>query len=145
VLRNALGFVAVILVAVILVNVLHTSDREAVEDEMVRLIGLAREGGEDAVAGILDSFAEDYRGSGYYSRESIERRLRSHLVPAGRLTSLTHGSIDAIVKGSEIMIPTVSLKAEFGGDAMQVVVAVTWAKRGGAWKIVEVQRWKFGE
>ena len=67
------------------------------------------------------------------------------LVPSGRLKSLTHGSIDAIAKGDEIAIPTVSIKATYEGGVRQGVFAFTFAKRDGRWKIVNVQRWKFGD
>jgi len=145
VVRNVLALIAIVLAAIVAINLIFTSDRERVEDEMLRLFEVAREGGEDAVVEILDAFAEDYRGTGYYSLPTIERRLRMVLVPAGRLKELKHGSIDAVVKGSEIVIPTVSIEAEFGRDRMRVIVAVTWAQRGGDWKIVDIQRWKFGE
>jgi len=112
---------------------------------MLRLFDVAREGGEEAVVEILDAFADDYRGSGYFARKSIERRLRAALVPAGRLKKLTHGSIDAVVKGQEIMVPTVSIEAEYGGASVRAIFAVTWAKRDGLWKIVDVRRWQFGE
>ena len=143
--RNLLAFAAIAVAAVVLINVVHTSDRERVEEEMLRLFDIARGGGEDAVREVLDAFAEDYRGTGYYSLKSIERNLRRVLVPAGRLEELSHGSIDAVVKGNEIVVPTVSIKANLGGEPMRVILAVTWAERDGEWKIVDVRRWKFGE
>jgi hypothetical protein len=145
VVRNVLAILAVIIAAVVLINLLYTSDRERVEDEMLRLFEVARSGGDDAVLEILDAFASDYRGSGYFSLSSIERHLRKTIVPAGKLKKLTHGSIDAIVKGSEIVIPTVSIKADYGGYPVNGVFAITWAKRAGDWKIVDVRRWQFGD
>ena len=143
--RNVLAILAIVIAAVVIINLLYTSDREHVEDEMLRLFEVARRGGDDAVVEIMDAFAPDYRGSGYFSLNSIERRIRQTIVPAGRLKKLTHGSIDAIVKGQEIVIPTVSIQANFGNSPVNGVFAVTWAKREGEWKIVDVQRWRFGD
>lgn len=143
--RNVLAILAVVIAAVVLINLLYTSDRERVEDEMLRLFEVARRGGDDAALEIMDAFAEDYRGTGYFSRTGIERRLRQAIVPVGRLKKLTHGSIDPVVKGQEIIVPTVSVQADYGGNMVSAVFAVTWAKRDGGWKIVDVQRWKFGD
>jgi len=145
VVRNILAILAVVIAAVVLINLLYTSDREYVEEEMLRLFEVARGGGDEAVAEIMEAFAADYRGTGYFSLKSIERRLRGAIVPAGRLKKLTHGSIDAVVKGQEILIPTVSIQAEFGKNPVNAVFAVSWAKREGEWKIVDVKRWQFGD
>ena len=139
-----------ILLAIVAATLFFTSDLDRVESEMERLIELALKGGDEAADEILDAFAEDYRGTGWFSRKSIEGRLRSVLVPPERLSALTHGDLAPIAIGSEIKIPIVSLRATIGGTEQRVLLAITFAQREGhngeiQWKIVEVTRWRMGD
>ena len=142
--RTVIGLVGIALLAFLAVNLLFSDDRDRVEDEMERLIEVAERGGEEAVAEILDALADDYRGSGWFARKSLERRLRAVLIPPGRLTELRHGDFDPVVKGDEIVIPLVSLRARIEGNSQQVFLAVTFAFRDDVWKIVNVTRWQMG-
>jgi hypothetical protein len=121
------------------IDALITTDAERVEMEVERLLGLARQGGEDAVAGILDAIADDYRG--VYSRETIERYLRMCLVD-DRPEEITTGSPVYVPKGGEILIPLlrVDVRTErFQGTA---ILRVAVARRGDRFRIVSAENWR---
>lgn len=121
------------------IDALITTDAERVEAEVERLLDLARQGGEDAAAGILDAVADDYRGA--YSKETIERYLRMCLVD-DRPEEVTTGSPAYIPKGGEVLIPLLRVDVRtkrFEGTAL---LRVTFAKRDGRFKIVSVQNWQ---
>jgi hypothetical protein len=134
-----IGFV---LMAVVSCQLMFSDDRDAVEDEMERLFDLARTGGEDAVAEILEAFADDYRGTGSFSIERVERTLRRALLPEGTLKKLEHGDFEPIATGEEIEIPIVSVSADVRGQPVRAVFRFTWGRRDGSWKIVDVTRWR---
>jgi hypothetical protein len=134
----ALGLVLVV-AAWLMVQAIVTTDREAVEEEIARLVALARSGGEEGVAGILGALAPDYRGSHPFTRESIEANLRHYL---GRLQSLSTGDPSPIAKGEEILVPILSIRAEVDGAAHRMLLSVTF--RDGAWRIVSISRAELG-
>ena len=142
--RTLLGFLGIAALALLAINLLFADDLDRVEEEMERLVEVAEEGGEAAVEEILDAFADDYRGSGFFSRESIERRLRVLLVPPERVSDLRHGDFAPVAKGEEILIPIVSLRGSVEGEERQVLLAVTFGYRDDRWKIVDVTRLQFG-
>ena len=123
-------------------QLLFTSDRDLVESKMEELFDIARLGGEDAVERILDEFAEDYRGSGTFSRARVERQLRWALIPDGKSTEIKHGDFDPIVVGTEIEIPIVSVSAEVDGTPVRVILRVVWGPEDQDWKIVDITRWQ---
>lgn len=133
-----------LVMAVVSCQLLFHDDLDAVEDQMELLFELARSGGEDGVAAILESFADDYRGSGSYSIENVERTLRRTLVPAGALTELKHGDFEPLVTGAEIEIPIVSIRADLRGQPIRAVLRFAWAKQDDTWKIVDITRWRTG-
>jgi hypothetical protein len=138
----ALGLVLAV-AAWFLVQAIVTTDREAVEAEIARLVALARQGGDDAVLGILDALAPDYRGTHPFTRESIEENLRHYLEPM-RLDSLSTGDPSPVWKGEEIFVPILSIQAKADGAAYRVLLSVTFAERDGSWKIVSVSRAELG-
>jgi len=121
------------------IDALVTTDAERVETEVERLLELARQGGEDAVAGILDAIADDYRGA--YSRENIERYLRMCLVD-DRPEEITTGSPVYIPKGGEILIPLLRVDVRTKRFQGTAVLRVTFAKRDGRFRIVSVENWR---
>ncbi len=143
-LRTGLAITGIVIVAIVAINLIFTSDRERVEEEMERLIEVAERGGEEAVAEILDALADDYRGSGWFARESLERRLRQVLVPAARLSELRHGNFEPVIRGEEILIPIVSLRGTIRGSDQQVILSIWFGFRDDRWKIVDVTRWRMG-
>ncbi|MHC4222635.1 MAG: hypothetical protein ACYSX0_13385 [Planctomycetota bacterium] len=136
-LRYGVAIVAVIIAAVVLWNVLVTTDRERVEADVLRLVELAKKGGQEAADEIYEALAEDYRGSGYFERERVRRELTKR-VGAGRLKSLEVNDFDVVATGEEMEIPWLILFTEYGNAHLRV----TYAKRNDQWKIVNVNRWK---
>jgi hypothetical protein len=137
VLRYGIAIVAVIIGAVVLWNVLVTTDREKVEADVLRLVELAKRGGEAAADEIFEALAEDYRGSGYFERDRVRREL-TRRVGEGRLGSLEVNDFDVVATGEEMEIPWLILFTEYGNAHLRV----TYAERDGQWKIVNVNRWK---
>jgi hypothetical protein len=119
------------------VDALTVSDAERVEMEMERLLDLARQGGEDAVAGIMDAIAEDYRG--VYSRETIERYLRMGLAD-GPPEEVTTGSPAFLPKDGEIVIPILRVDVRTKGYQGRAVLKVSFAKRGDRFRVVSVDQ-----
>jgi hypothetical protein len=121
------------------IDALITTDAERVEVEVERLLVLARQGGEDAVAGILDAIADDYRGA--YNKETIERYLRMCLVD-DRPEEITTGSPAYIPKGGEILIPLLRVDVRMKNFQQTALLRVTFAKRGDRFRIVSVENWR---
>lgn len=122
------------------IDSLVTTDAERVEDEVARLVDLARQGGEDAAAGILAALAEDYRGSGAYSRERIAGYVQQH-VALERAEEITTGKYIAVPAGDAILVPLLRLDVRtrrFQGTAL---LRVTFAERDGRFRIVNVEQW----
>jgi len=141
--RAFLIFLVVVVGVWVLVNSLFTSDLERVEQNIERLVMRALEGGEDAAAEIMDAFAEDYRGTGMFELDRIERRLQRWVVP-GKVNSLQTGDFKAVWAGSEIKVPIVALYADLDGWDVRMIISVTCARRGDTWKIVNVTRISWG-
>jgi len=136
--------IIVILSAVALwiaVDALVTTDAERVEMEFDRLLALARKGGDEAYAEILDALADDYHGA--YTRQTIERYLRMALVDA-KPEEITTGSPAFVEKDGDILIPLLRIEARIKGEAYGTIVSVTFAKRGDRFKIVSVGPWQSG-
>jgi hypothetical protein len=136
--------ILVILAAVavwLAVDWLVTTDAERVEMEVERLFDVARHGGEDAVAQILDSLADDYRGA--YSKEMIERYLRMALV-ADKPEEITAGSFDVVPKGDEFLIPLLRVDVRTRSLQGTALLRITFAKRGDRFKVVNVEHWQSG-
>jgi hypothetical protein len=126
------GLVVAVLVYVA-VDALWTSETEQVEAEVERLIELAKRGGPGAAEEILDALAEDYRGA--VSRAEAAAYLERYVLP-GRLGQLTHGAIDAMWKGEEILVPLLRIDVE----GRTVLLTVVFAERDGEWRVVDVSR-----
>lgn len=143
--RNLLLAIGMAVTAFVAFQFIHTSELERVEEEMERLFDLAAEGGEDAADEILDAFAEDYRGTGPFKLTSVQRTIRSALVPAGTAKDLKRGGFQPVKKGEEILVPIVRVSGEVRGNSLSFIVSVMWARREGEWKIVQITRWRPGE
>ena len=122
------------------IDALVKTDAERVEDEVARLVDLAREGGEGAAGGILAALADDYRGSGGFSRARIEGYVRQYLVE-DRPEEITTGKPIAVPKGDEILIPILRIDARTKRSAGSAVLRLTFAERDGRFRIVNVENW----
>jgi len=134
--------IVVVLAAVAIwlaVDWLVTTDAERVEKEFDRLLTLARQGGDEGYAGILDALAEDYHGT--YSRETIERYLRLALVD-DKPEEITTGSPAFVAKGDQIVIPLLRIDVRAKRYQGTGILRVTFAKRGDRFRIVSVDPWQ---
>lgn len=125
------------------IDALIKTDAERVEDEVARLLDVARGGGDDAAAEILGALADDYRGAGAFSRERIDGYVRRY-VAGERAEEITTGGYMAVPKGDEILVPILRVHVRtkrFEGDT---VVSVWFAKRDGRFRIVNVDHWGRG-
>jgi len=144
VLRIALLLSVITLASVVLLNVLITTDRELVEADVGRLVELARQGGDEAVDGILASLADDYRGTHPFSRDRIVRGLERY-VGQGRLELLETGGYQSLWVGDEIMIPILRLHARTrDGHEGNLLLRIVYAERAGEWRIVDISRYELG-
>jgi hypothetical protein len=141
--RTAGVIIVVSIAAYVAINALVTTEPERVEAEVERLLGLAREGGEGAVEGILGALAEDYRGSGSFDRARIEFYLKDYL-GKGRIKSISTGDYKALWVDEEIVVPILRIIASTDRGETSVILRVTFGKRDGTWKIVDVSQWSFG-
>jgi len=124
----------------LLVDALITTDAERVEAEVERLLDVARKGGDAAAIEIRAAIADDYRGSGYYSRERIEEYIRRYV--AGEVPEeLWTGDYVAVPKGDEIVIPILRLHVRTKRIEGDTILRVTFAKRGDRFRIVSVDSW----
>lgn len=121
------------------IDALVVTDMERVEAEVERLVEVARKGGEEAAAEILGAFADDYRGSGFYARENVERYVRQFLVN-DRLEEITVNKFGIVPKGDEIMIPFLKVDARSARDQGSAYVRLFFAKRDGVFKIVSAEQ-----
>lgn len=122
------------------IDALIVTDAERVEEEVARLVEVARRGGDEAIGEILAAFADDYRGGGYYSRERIEGYVRTYLATPPE--ELTTGKIVALPKGDEVILPLLTIHARARGMAIPPrPLRVTFAKRDGRFRIVNVEDW----
>jgi len=135
--------VALAVGAYLLVNWFVTSDRERVEAEVERLVSLARRGGEGAASEILDALAEDYRGSRPFGRDDIAAYLRRY-VAQGKIRELSTGGFKTLWDGEEILVPILRIDAAVSGAAYTLILTVRFAERDGAWKVVDITRWRMG-
>jgi hypothetical protein len=124
-----------------LVDALIVTDAERVEDEVARLVDLARTGGPEAAEEILAALADDYRGDGPFSRERIEGSVRRY-VAEERLDQLLTGGYTAVPMGDEVVVPILSLRARLKGAEARVVLRVHFAERDGRFRITDVQQWR---
>ena len=137
-LRGIVGGVVACIVVVFFIDLLTVSDREQVEQDVERLLDLAREGGDEAVDEILAALARDYRGA--VSRKTLEANLRRY-VGKGQITSLVTGGYKTIWAGEEIHVPLLRITVKTDGFTQTVLLSVTYARRDGAWKVVDISRW----
>lgn len=121
------------------VDWLVTTDAERVEMEFERLLALARKGGDEAYAGIIDALAEDYHG--LYSRDTIERYLRLAIVD-DKPEEIATGSPAFVPKGEQIVIPLLRIDVRTKRYQGTGILRVTFAKRGDRFKIVSVDPWQ---
>jgi len=135
--------VALAIGAYLLINWFVTTDRERVEAEVGRLVALARQGGEDAAAEILDALAEDYRGRRPFDREDIAAYLRRYVAPR-RVRKLSTGDFTTLWKGDEILVPILRIDAATENAGYTLILTVRFANRDGAWKVVDITRWRIG-
>ena len=138
-LRGIVGGVVACIVVVFFIDLLTVSDREQVEQDVERLLDLAREGGDEAVDEILAALARDYRGA--VSRKTLEKNLRRY-VGKGQITSLVTGGYKTIWDGEEIHVPILRITVKTAGFTQTVLLSVTYARRDGAWKVVDISRWR---
>jgi hypothetical protein len=122
------------------IDALVKTDAERVEDEVARLVDLAREGGEDAAKGILAALADDYRGSGAFSRERIEGYVRQYVLE-GRPEEITTGGYKAVPKGDEILVPLLRIDVRTKRFQANALLRVTFAERDGRFRVVNVEQW----
>lgn len=115
-----------------------TTDVERVEMEIDRLLKLAREGGEESVAEILDAFAQDYRG--VYRRDAIAGYLREYLVE-DRAEEIALGTPLPVPKDDEIVVPLLRVDVRTKHGQLSTVVRVAFAKRDDRFRIVSVGPW----
>ena len=127
----------------VLVQWLYTDDLERCELLLEEMVAAAETGGEDAVDFILAGFADDYRGSEPYTLDRLERYLRRY-VAAERVKGITTGDPDPIADGSEIHIPLYRVTVELDDQTGTLLLAITFAKRDGEWKIINVASSRFG-
>ncbi|MHC4133776.1 MAG: hypothetical protein ACYTDU_21440 [Planctomycetota bacterium] len=137
--RTLLVGLAIVIAGYALYNLLVTTDLERVEDEVERALAHAREGGDEAAEAVLDILADDYDGE--YPRRSIEIHVR-RFVGEKRVRKLTTGDYKAVWKGDEIVIPILRLDVETDRGPLRAILRVTFAPRDGAWKVVNVGRWR---
>jgi hypothetical protein len=121
------------------IDALITTDLERVEAEVERLLEVARKGGPEAADEILAAFAEDYRGSGFYARENVERHARRFLA-AGRPEEISIGWPKAVPKGEEIQVPILRVDVRTKRDQGTTFVRLTFARRDGRFKIVNAEQ-----
>ncbi len=138
-LRGIVGGVVACIVVVFFIDLLTVSDREQVEQDVERLLDLAREGGDEAVDEILAALAPDYRGA--LPRESIERYLRRY-VGKKQITSLVAGNYKTIWAGDEIHVPLLRITAKTAGFTQTLLLTVSYARRDGVWKVVDISQWR---
>ena len=124
------------------IGALITTDAERVEAEVERLVEVARKGGEEAAAEFLAAFADDYRGSGLYGRENVERYVRRFLVD-DRPEEISIGKFLVVPKGDEFMIPLMRVDARSRRDQGTTFVRLTFAKRDGRFRIVSAEQGGF--
>lgn len=122
------------------VDALHKTDSERVEDEVARLVDVARQGGEDAAREILAALADDYRGSGGFSRERIEGYVRQYVLE-GRPEEITTGGYSAVTKGDETLVPLLRIDARTKRYQGSALLRVTFAERDGRFRVVNVEWW----
>jgi len=134
--RLLLAALAVGALAWILLAFVVTTATERVEEETERLLELARTGGPEAAAAILDAFAPDYRG-GSYSREQVERAVWRE-VGERRVRKLWAPSLTSEWTEDEIAV-TGLLVVELGDGGARLALQLLFAERDGAWKIVDVR------
>jgi hypothetical protein len=122
------------------IDALVQTDAERVEDEVARLVDLAREGGEGAAREILAALADDYRGSGSFSRERIEGYVRQYVLE-GRPEEIATGGYIAVPKGDEILVPLLRIDVRTKRYQGSALLRVTFAERDGRFRVVNVEQW----
>ena len=137
--RTLLVGTAIVIAGYVLFNLLVTTDLERVEDNVERALEHAREGGDDAAEAVLNILADDYDGE--VPRRSIESYVRRY-VGEKRVRELSTGGYKAIWKGEEIVIPILRIDVRTDHWLGRAILRVTFAERDGAWKVVNVGRWR---
>ena len=141
--RPVLIFLVVLVGVWALWNALITTDLDRVEQDVKRVVALALEGGEASADEILAAFADDYRGTGMFALDDIERRLKRWVVP-GKVRSLQTGDFKVLSTGSEIEVPLLAIYADLDGWDVKMLIRLTYAQRRGDWKIVNISRINWG-
>ncbi|MGH7163282.1 MAG: hypothetical protein ACREID_07345 [Planctomycetota bacterium] len=138
--RAALGAVALAALCWLGINAVVTTDRERVEEEAERLIGLCRSGGEEAAEELLAALSGGYRGTSV-PREEAERVVRNY-VARKRIRAIKTKAVGAVWHGGEILFPLVA-RVDFDGGFAILNAKVTFAREGEEWKVVDVSvsRW----
>jgi hypothetical protein len=135
--RHALVALLLAVGLYVAIDALIETDAERVEAEVERLVEVARKGGDEAIAGILDAIADDYRGSGLYERERVVGYVRHYLAEPPE--ELTTGKVVALDKGDEILIPLLTIHARTRRLGGSKPLRVTFAERDGRFKLVNVE------
>ncbi len=123
------------------IDALVTTDAERVEDEVARLLDLAREGGDHAAGEILAALADDYRGDGFFARARIEEYVRRHVIEE-RAEEIATGDYAALPIGGEIVVPILSIHVRTKRFEANPILRVAFAERGGRFRIVNVEQWR---
>jgi hypothetical protein len=123
------------------IDAVIVTDAERVEEEVARLIDLARKGGPEAAEEILAALADDYRGEGPFARERVAGHVRRQ-VGEGRIEQLLTGSYEAVPLGGEYVVPILSLRAKTRDFEVNPILRVTFAERDGRFRIVNVAQWR---
>jgi hypothetical protein len=123
------------------IHALITTDADRVEAEIERLVDVARKGGDAAAAEILAALADDYRGSGMYARERIERYLDAY-VAQGPPEEVWTGDVFPIPVGDGILVPLVRVHVRTKRGEGDALLRVTFAKRGDRFRILNVEPWR---
>ncbi|MHC4957188.1 MAG: hypothetical protein ACYTGN_02350 [Planctomycetota bacterium] len=139
--RQWMVIAAVVAGLAVIVMLLFPSDRKEVEALVHHLKQRAIEGGPDAADEILDTLADDYRGTA--DRGQIERHVRRYVGEA-QVVSIDLGDFKTVWKGDEIVIPLLAVYAEVAGRSPRFLLLVTFARRDDAWKITSISRAKWG-
>ena len=139
--RTAVAAVLLLVGVWLAIDALIVTDLERVEAEVERLVELARHGGADAAQEILAALADDYRGDGFYARERIADYVR-RFVAEDRAEEISTGGYVAVPKGDEVIVPILRVDVRTKRTEATAVLRVTFAKRDGRFRIVNVEQWR---
>ncbi len=138
--RTILVCVGLVVGVFLVIQWFSSDDRDIVEKKIEHLAQLAEQGGEAAVAEILDVFAEDCTGS--YSRRFIQSQVR-RLVGPNTVKKVTLGNFETIWRGDAIFVPLLRIDVTTRGQKGTILLKVTFEERDGVWLVTDVSRWSF--